>query len=100
MSQIGIDHLPQQGSSVHGTSRIGSLQKKRCTPLQAQHFTVVENPMMRSIPQITIELFDNLPSELLMTREVSHPGIVPNRTMNSMWEGTSHFLNEGLQSKH
>ena len=100
MSQIGIDHLPQQGSSVNGTSRIGSLQKKRCTPLLTEHFTVVESPMTRSIPQITLELFDNLSSELLMIREVSHSGIVPNRTMNSMWEKTSHFLNEGLQSKH
>lgn len=68
MSQIGIDHLP----------------------------TVVERPMLGSIPQIALELLDNLSSELLMIREVSHSGIVPNRTMSSMWEKTSHFLSEGL----
>lgn len=68
MYQIGIDNLP----------------------------TVVERPMLRSIPQITLELLDNLSSELLMIREVSLSGIVPNRTMSSMWEKISLLLSEGL----
>jgi len=53
---------------------------------------VAERPMLGSIPQITLELLDNLTSELTMIREVSLSGIVPNRTMSSMWEKISHFL--------